>query len=126
MNDRFVRDNTLTYAGIHIIIDAWQASNLINTDFVEQVIKQAAEKTGAEIISSKFHSFGENEGCTGIILLSESHMSIHTWPEQDYAAIDVFTCGETNPRLSLDVVKEKFETDCLQIQELTRGLKFDK
>ena len=53
--------------------------------------------TGATILHGHFHHFGPNSGVSGVLVLAESHVSIHTWPERDYAALDIFVCGDCNP-----------------------------
>ena len=64
-------------------------------------------KSNATLLRSEFHDFGEGYGVTGVSLLAESHMSIHTWPEHKYAAVDIYMCGETDPYQALSALKDK-------------------
>jgi S-adenosylmethionine decarboxylase len=78
----------------HIIGELFSTSeNIDNLKFIKKVLIEAAKKAGLTILNSKFHRF-KPQGVSGFIMISESHLSIHTWPESGYVAIDVFTCGE--------------------------------
>ena len=81
--------------GKHILLDLWGVTEqTTQLNFVEDVLRKAANACGATILEVKLHSFGENSGLTGVVILAESHMTIHTWPEMDFCAIDIFMCGE--------------------------------
>ncbi len=67
------------------------------------------------------HDFGDRCGFTGVAVLAESHISIHTWPENDYAAIDIFMCGDAEPMRSLDVLRQYFTPGREQVDILQRG-----
>jgi S-adenosylmethionine decarboxylase len=84
--------------GNHLIIDIYDVPNrgLIDKEYFEGVLTKAVLDAGAKILMKFFHSFGEDFGFTGVICLKESHVSIHTWPEHSYAAVDVFMCGEAD------------------------------
>ncbi|HEY8462801.1 MAG TPA: adenosylmethionine decarboxylase [Bacillota bacterium] len=83
----------------------------------------AARAAGAEIIGSLFHKF-EPQGVSGVVVISESHLTIHTWPEQAYAAVDIFTCGEhTIPWKALEHLAFEFEAEETQSIEISRGMK---
>lgn len=93
-------------------------------DSVEQIRREmetAAVKAECNIIQSVFHHFNPI-GVSGVVVISESHLTIHTWPEYDYAAVDVFTCGdEVNPKIALDHLCKIFEVDKMIIKEIDRG-----
>ena len=89
-------------AGQHGLIDFYGASFLTNQNYIEQALISAAKKCGATIIGQNFHKFGGEGGVTGVLLLAESHISIHTWPETDYAAIDIFMCG-VSPHIKISI-----------------------
>lgn len=74
---------------------------------VSTILLEAAKLLKVTILQHKFHKFAP-QGVSGYILISESHISIHTWPERGYAAIDLFTCGETNLLEGLDLLKRRF------------------
>jgi S-adenosylmethionine decarboxylase len=67
------------------------------------------------------HHFTPNGGVSGVAVLSESHISIHSWPEADYAALDVFMCGEAKPHLTIDVLKQAFRAREVMVKEHKRG-----
>lgn len=73
---------------------------------IEGFLRAAAEAAGARILHSHFHAFGPGLGVTGVVLLAESHISIHTWPEQRFAAVDIFMCGNCAPQRALDVLNK--------------------
>lgn len=106
--------------GSHLIIDLWEAENLDDIKFIETTLKNAANKIGATILNSYFHQFSPN-GVTGVLVLAESHISIHTWPELKYAAIDVFTCNSIKPHLAIEIVTKAFKSSRMTVQELQRG-----
>ncbi len=111
--------------GRHIIADLSGCnSQLISSvDFVKKTLEEAVVKAKATIISSRFHQFTPI-GVSGIILLSESHCSIHTWPEEGYAAIDIYTCGEhVFPQVACDHIAEQLEAIEVHFSSLERGLK---
>ena len=97
--DYFVSRDGVKFAGTHLIIDLWDATNLADPEHIDDVLREAAVATGATILHGHFHHFGPNSGVSGVLVLAESHVSIHTWPERDYAALDIFVCGECNPYL---------------------------
>ena len=95
--DYFVHRNGVRYAGTHLIIDLWGATNLDDPDHIDAVLREGALATGATILHGHFHHFSPNGGVSGVLVLAESHVSIHTWPERDYAALDIFVCGDCIP-----------------------------
>jgi S-adenosylmethionine decarboxylase len=86
-----------------------------------QILRQAAIAAGAHILFSHFHHFGQQQGVTGVLLLAESHISIHTWPEQGFAAADVFMCGQAEPERALDVLRTACQPAREQVQRIVRG-----
>ena len=98
--------------GRHVIYEMQDGNpNLLNDEeFVKDALKQAAEDAGATLLSVVSHKF-EPQGVTAVALLSESHISIHTWPEHGYAAVDAFTCGEhTNPETACSPLRQLFNS----------------
>jgi S-adenosylmethionine decarboxylase len=113
--------------GRHIIADLSGCSYklLTSVEFIQQTLENAVRKAGATIISSRFHQFSP-VGVSGIILLSESHCSIHTWPDEQYAAIDIYTCGEhVFPHLACEYIAKHLEASEVCISAMERGLKAD-
>lgn len=95
------------YHGKHLIIDIYQAENLNDIDTIKQAIHDIVKFLDATILSENYHYF-QPQGVTGIACLAESHISCHTWPEDNYAAFDIFVCGEINPQLALPIFKKYF------------------
>jgi S-adenosylmethionine decarboxylase len=87
---------SLPYQGQHLIADVHDATGLDDLPRIEQALRDGAAAAGATILQVMLHPFGPGQGVTGVALLAESHISIHTWPEQSYAAVDIFVCGERN------------------------------
>ena len=112
--------NTLGY---HIIAELSQCSSSIldNYDKIKSIIERGAMESGATIIGSVFNKFVPC-GVTGIVAISESHISIHTWPEFRYASLDIYTCGNINPFISLDYIREKLECKKTKTTVLQRGI----
>ena len=95
--DYFVQKDGVKFAGTHLLVDLWGATNLCDPDHIDRALRDAAEAAGATILHGHFHHFSPNGGVSGVLVLAESHISIHTWPERDFAAIDIFMCGACNP-----------------------------
>ena len=109
------------FAGTHLIIDLWQAERLDELDFIEETLRSCVEAAGATLLNLDLHHFTPNGGVSGVAVLAESHISIHTWPECGYAALDVFMCGDAEPSASIPVLCKAFQTEACEVQELRRG-----
>ena len=110
--------------GKHYIVeyDGCDPSLISYRDSVEAVLLEAARIAKANIVKYDFHNFSPN-GVSGMIIISESHFSIHTWPEHCYAAVDIFTCSETvNEQAAIDYVGAKFKAKKVEVRELERGI----
>lgn len=107
--------------GVHLLVDLYGAQHLDNMAAVDEALRHAASSCGATLLDVRLHSFGEGSGITGVALLAESHISIHTWPEVAFAAIDVFMCGRLNPRLALPALRAAFGAKSERVQEFSRG-----
>jgi S-adenosylmethionine decarboxylase len=115
--------NTLTFAGKHLIIDLWQAKHLDNIQLIDQLLRECVEIAGATLLDIHLHHFTPNNGVTGVAILAESHISIHTWPEREYAAVDIFMCGKTQPEKCIQLLCQYFETNKLDTSEHLRGVR---
>lgn len=120
--DYFVEKDGVKFAGTHLLIDLWGASNLADPDHIDRALREAAETAGATILHGHFHHFSPNGGVSGVLVLAESHISIHTWPERNFAAIDIFMCGECNPYKGIPALKAAFEPANINLGEQRRGL----
>lgn len=113
--------NGRCYAGTHLIIDLWGASKLDDLAYIERTLLEAVEIAGATLLHIHLHHFTPNGGVSGVAVLAESHISIHTWPERDYAALDVFMCGDAEPLKTVPVLERAFRPTNTQVGEFTRG-----
>ena len=118
----YVERDGLRFAGIHLLLDLWGAKNLTDVDTVEAILREAVAAAGATLLRIDLHSFASSGGVTGIAILAESHMSIHTWPETGYVAIDIFVCGACDAFSAIPVLRRGFEPTNLQVAEHKRGL----
>ncbi len=119
--DYFVKRDGMTFAGTHLLIDVWDASKLDQPDVIDTTLREAAIAAGATILHSHFHHFTPNGGVSGVVVLAESHISIHTWPERGFAAVDVFMCGACDPSLSIPVLQAAFSPGRVDVSEARRG-----
>ncbi|RMI02826.1 MAG: S-adenosylmethionine decarboxylase proenzyme [Calditrichaeota bacterium] len=109
--------------GRHILAEFYGCDPKILNDaqLIEIYMKRAALECGATIISSTFQTFNPH-GVSGVIVIAESHLAIHTWPEYQYAAVDVFTCGETvDPRIANEALREYLKAKTVKEIEVKRG-----
>lgn len=120
--DYFIERNGLRYAGTHLLIDLWKARGLDNLEVIEQALRAAIVECGATLLHLHLHHFSPNGGISGVAVLAESHISIHTWPEREFAAIDIFMCGACDPYKAVPVLRRMLETDSIQLNEQKRGL----
>ena len=120
--DHFITRNGLTFAGSHLIIDLWEAEGLGDRDRIEQALIDAVKEAGATLLHIHLHTFTDGGGISGVAVLAESHISVHTWPEKGYAAFDVFMCGDAEPRKALGVFKAAFNPGRIVIGEHKRGV----
>jgi S-adenosylmethionine decarboxylase len=120
--DHFVERDGVRFAGTHLIVDLWQAQRLDNLAGVERMLREAARTCGATLLNLDLHRFTPNGGISGVAVLAESHISIHTWPERGYAAIDIFMCGEAKPHRAIEVIRKVFSPATLTVVEHKRGM----
>lgn len=110
--------------GEHYIVEASGCDPEIigNVERVQHILVKAAEKANVQVWAVSFHRFPPN-GVSGVIVISESHISIHTWPEHRYAALDIYTCGDhSNPEEAVNYILEEFKATSVHISEITRGI----
>jgi len=110
--------------GRQILVELYDCdgARLNDVDFIEQTLVQATLESQATIISHDFHKFSPF-GVSGVVVIAESHVTIHTWPEYNYAAVDIFTCGETiDPWIILEYLKQEFVSGNVSSMEMKRGM----
>jgi len=115
----FIVRNGRRCAGMHLLVDLEHATNLDRLDHAREALVDAAETAGATVLHVKMHNFGS--GISGVVVLSESHISIHTWPEYEFAALDMFMCGSCDPYLAVPVLREAFLPSSIRLEEVLRG-----
>lgn len=109
--------------GIHVLAEYYRCNSEIlnNREKVEQYLNEAAKVSGATIVATAFHRFNPH-GVSGVVVIAESHLSIHTWPEYGYAAVDIFTCGESvDPWKAYKYLKERLESTHSFTKDIKRG-----
>ena len=121
--DYFITRDGVEFAGTHLLVELWQASGLGDDALIRRALREAATASGATILFDHFHHFGEGQGVSGVVVLAESHISIHTWPERGYAAIDLFMCGGCDPHRGIPVLERHFVPGDVQVSEHRRGLR---
>ena len=120
--DHFTTKNGVTFAGSHLIIDLWEAKGLDDEDRMRQAMIDAVNAAGATLLHIHLHVFAPHGGISGVAVLAESHISVHTWPEKGYAAFDIFMCGNAEPRKALDVLTQAFGPKRVVLGEHKRGV----
>lgn len=110
--------------GRHLILDLQECNQTVLDDvgFLRDCLHQAAVRCGATVVGQSFYHFSPH-GVSGVVNIAESHISIHTWPEYRYAAVDVFTCGETVvPEEAASLIAERVEAGNRSLIEMRRGM----
>lgn len=110
--------------GNHLIIELYDCDEVIinSAQGVEKAMIKAVEISGAKMVQSVFHQFNPH-GISGVIVIEESHFSVHTWPEYGYCALDIFTCGdEIDYYSALQFLKNEFKAKNMSVTEMKRGM----
>jgi S-adenosylmethionine decarboxylase len=118
--DHFAIRNGVKCAGAHLIIDLYGAQRLDDIDHIEATLRRCVSAAKATLLHIHLHHFTPS-GVSGVAVLAESHISIHTWPEAGYAALDVFMCGKANPDACVPVLREAFKPRRVAVGEHLRG-----
>ena len=121
LEDYFVEEDGLRFAGFHLLGEFWGAEGLKDVRLIEKALQDAAYRAGATVLDIHAHTFSSG-GVTGIAVLAESHISIHTWPERSYAAIDIFMCGNCRPSEAIGPLKSALRPSEVKISEHKRGV----
>jgi S-adenosylmethionine decarboxylase len=118
--DHFIRRDGKVFAGTHLIIEVMKGTGLDCEERIQNAFRKCVEVCGATLLHIHTHKFSP-QGVSGVAVLAESHISVHTWPEIGYGAFDVFMCGDAEPWKAVDVLKAAFDTDEVEVRELLRG-----
>jgi S-adenosylmethionine decarboxylase len=116
----FAVRNGVRCAGVHLIIDLHGAQGLDDIDLIEATLRACVDAAQATLLHIHVHHFQPN-GVSGVAVLAESHISIHTWPDAGYAALDVFMCGKASPDACIPVLRQAFRAKRVEVNEILRG-----
>lgn len=120
--DYFVQRDGQVFAGSHVLLDLWGAAHLDDLGRVEQAMRDAVAASGATLLHLHLHHFTPEGGISGVAVLAESHISIHTWPERGFAALDIFMCGACDPMHAVPVFEAAFAPGRAIVKQERRGL----
>jgi S-adenosylmethionine decarboxylase len=123
VNDNdFVHRESNDYIGTHILADFWGCRFNDGAETLMALLVNAAHASDARVIGTLVKQF-DPQGATALVLLAESHISAHTWPEYDYIAFDIFTCGKSmNPQLAVEYLEKRFRPLRVEIKNIHRGV----
>ena len=109
--------------GRHVIAELWECGfdKLNDVNFIERTFVEAALKSGAEVREVAFHKFAP-QGVSGVVIISESHLTIHSFPEHGYASIDVYTCGDLDPTIAAKYIADALGSQTREMTEIPRGM----
>ena len=109
------------HIGIHLIADFWYGENIEDLKKLKEILLGAVKASNNTLLKIAIHKF-QPQGITGIVLLAESHIAIHTWPELNYIAIDIYTCGDkSNPDKALEYLRKKLKPKKVKLKKIERG-----
>jgi S-adenosylmethionine decarboxylase len=116
------KEDNLENIGVHLIVEFWGGKQIEDPKKFESFLLGAAKAAKATALKVNTHKF-KPHGVTGVVLLSESHITFHTWPELKYLALDIFTCGKKcKPYAALEYLKEQIKPKHVQVMEIKRGV----
>ena len=118
--DHFLHRDGKVFAGTHLIIEVVDGAGLDDEARIQQAFRDCVDACGATLVHMHTLRFTPH-GVSGVAVLAESHMTVHTWPEIGYAAFDVFMCGDARPWAAVDVLSAAFDTTDVRVRELLRG-----
>ena len=110
--------------GKHVLLELKQCNREVLEDIgeIREILLAAAERAKAKVVGESFHQFSP-QGVSGVVIIAESHLSIHTWPEWDYAAVDIFTCGDSvNTEEAMEFITRSLSCQNLSVLEISRGI----
>lgn len=120
--DHFIKRDGIEFAGTHLVVDLWEAKHLDKLDLMENTFRRAIKAAGATLLHIHLHHFTPQGGISGVAVLAESHISVHTWPERNFAAFDVFMCGDAEPEKAIEVITSTFKPKRVKVQTYRRGV----
>ena len=121
-NDHFKTENGIRFAGIHLLLDMWGAAHLDNPERLGKALEAAVAAAGATLLHLHLHHFSPYGGVSGVAVLAESHISVHTWPEHAFAAFDIFMCGGAEPERAAAALQDTLRPSRIELTEQHRGV----
>ena len=121
--DHFIINDKEEYAGSHILLDLWNTEFDNSIKFLKKIIRESIKVSGATLLHMHLHRFGKEQGISGVAILAESHISVHTWPERNFLAFDIFMCGDTRPELAAKYLIQILNPKKKLIKLIKRGVK---
>ncbi|MFN3613784.1 MAG: adenosylmethionine decarboxylase [Rubrimonas sp.] len=118
--DHFIRRGDKVFAGTHLIIEVVRGEGLDDEARIQQAFRDCVTECGATLLHIHTHKFSP-QGVSGVAVLAESHISVHTWPEIGYGAFDVFMCGDAQPWKAVEILRNAFSAEEVRVKELLRG-----
>lgn len=119
--EHFIRDGNEIYVGNHLIADLWGIKNEFDPKLITDMFISSCKVAGATVLFSHCHPFGDESGTTGVIVLAESHLSWHHYPEVNMISIDIFMCGLANPNLAMPIIEKFWNPSHVDIRNIRRG-----
>lgn len=111
--------------GQHLLIECHGQYAMLDSDALNALMTRAAAAGDATVLNRYFHKFGGHGGITGVLVLAESHITVHTWPEVQYAAFDIFMCGDAQPMKAAKIIADQFPDADVCIRAVARGYPSD-
>ncbi len=121
-SDHFKTEDGLRFAGTHLLLDMWGAGHLDDPKQLGRAMKAAAQAAEATVLHLHLHHFSPRGGVSGVAVLAESHISVHTWPEHAFAAFDIFMCGDAEPMLAAQALQAALRPSRIELTEQRRGV----
>jgi S-adenosylmethionine decarboxylase len=118
--DHFIQHDGQCFAGHHLIIEVVDGTGLDDENRIQRAFRQIVDACDATLLHMYTHRFSP-QGISGVAVLAESHITVHTWPEIGYGAFDVFMCGAARPERAPEVLAQLFETRDVRVKTLKRG-----
>mgnify|MGYP001445111627 CR=1 FL=1 len=119
--DTFIERDGVQCAGTHLIVDLYGAKRLDDLKLIKETLRRCVEAAGASLLHIHVHRFADNGGVSGVAVLAEGHLSIHSWPDKGSVALDAFMGRDANPQVVVDVVKQAFKPARIVIKEHLRA-----
>lgn len=117
----FMKSGSREYAGVHLLIDLFGAAQLDDREHMVAALREGVAVSGATLLHLHCHHFSDSGGLSAVAVLAESHITVHTWPERQFAAFDVFMCGAAQPEKVVGVLKKYFSPQRMDVRKFLRG-----